>query len=87
MRDAHMGDGERFVFSVTIGTSLLLEIDGTDELFLVKSLDAANSRFDVQPAVASGVLKQVWHSGTKLKRLNARKVVVLPSGEVRTAGD
>jgi len=87
MRDAHIGDGERFVFSVTIGTSLLLEIDGTDELSLVKSLDAASSRLDVQPATSSGPLKQAWHSGTKLKRLNTRKVVVLPSGEIRSARD
>lgn len=87
VRDAHKGDDERFVFSATIGTSLLLEIDGVDELFLVKSLDAANSRPWILPATWSGTARAVPHSGTKLKRLNARKVVVLPSGQIRTARD
>ncbi len=87
MRRAYADDGERFVFAVTIGASLLLDIDGTDELFLVKGLDAANSRITLLPAMSSGSTRAIAHSGAKLKRLKARKVVVLPSGEIRTAGD
>lgn len=86
-RLAHAGEDEQFVFSTTIGTSLLLEVDGVDQLFLVKNLDATDSRIVTQPAVASGPATQLRLRAGKLKNLRARKVVVLPSGEVRTAQD
>ena len=80
-------EDERFLFSVTIGASLLMEVDGEDSLYRVQSLAPSLSALDVRPAHESGGSRQAWHRASKLQRLDARKVVVLPSGELRTARD
>jgi hypothetical protein len=79
-------DGERFLFSVTIGASLVMDENGKDRLYRVQSLAPSLSSLDIRPAENSGGSTS-WHRASKLQQLNARKVVVLPSGEIRSARD
>ncbi len=86
-RAVHAEEDEEFLFSVTIGAALLLEMDGKDELFFVKSLAPSLQSLDMRPASTTAGNKNIWFRASKLQKFKARKVVVLPNGEVRTARD
>ncbi len=87
LRTSFAKEDEQFLFSATIGTTLQLTEGDEVDLFHVKSLDSGGQRFHLSPLsqTASGNAKIC--SAAVLKRTNASKVVVLPSGEVRTARD
>ena len=88
VRRTYAEEGEKFLFSATAGTSILLDTEfGKDQLFVAKSLAPSLNSIDMRLAVDSGQAKQSWHRASKLKEMNARKVTVLPSGEIRTARD
>ncbi len=86
-RAEYAGEGEEFLFSVTIGAAMMLEVDGEEELHFVRSIALSVKSLDLRPAATTSSGKLVWYGGSKLKNLKAHKVVVLPNGAVRTARD
>ncbi|SVC09243.1 uncharacterized protein METZ01_LOCUS262097, partial [marine metagenome] len=87
LRTRFAEEDERFLFSATIGTTLQLGEGDETGLFHVKSLASTSQRFDLRPLNQTATGSQTWYSATALKKANASKVVILPSGEVRTARD
>ena len=87
LRTMYALDDESFLFSVTVGSTLQLATEDGSRLFYVKSLNTANRRMDLRPVADTYGGKKVNYSAKKLRDAKASKVVVLPSGEVRTARD
>ena len=87
LRTRFAQEDERFLFSATIGTTLQLTEGDTTGLFHVKNLDSDGRRFDLRPLNQTAGGSQNRYGASALQKANASKVVVLPSGEVRTARD
>ncbi|MEW6202934.1 MAG: type II CRISPR RNA-guided endonuclease Cas9 [bacterium] len=87
------GEGKKFLFSLACGETIQLEKDGKVGLYVVRSVPASKQIFYVNindSRKKNDIIKSKdWFSGClePLRKLNCRKVLITPLGEVLKAND
>ncbi|HOX40459.1 MAG TPA: type II CRISPR RNA-guided endonuclease Cas9 [Candidatus Brocadiia bacterium] len=91
------GPGKDFVFSLAGGETIQHDTDDGPQLFRIRTVSQTNKgypRIDYVRINDARLKKEIMASGDwfigffeSLRELNCRKVVILPTGEIRTAND